>query len=107
LTVLENFLNEFQGCLLVVSHDRYFMDKVVDELMVFEGEGKISWFNGNYTEYFLSQKEKQTEKAIPQKIQTKPNAQKINFNQKRELGQLEKELPKLQSEKEKLTGKLS
>src|SRR5690606_10019082 len=53
LTVLENFLNDYQGCLLVVSHDRYFMDKVVDEIMVFEGDGKIDWFLGNYTEYYL------------------------------------------------------
>ena len=109
LTVLENFLNEFQGCLMIVSHDRYFMDKVVDELMVFEGDGKISWFNGNYTEYFLTQKESQPEKPIEvKKTETvKTVSKKMNFNQKRELEQLEKELPELQNQKETLTSKLS
>ena len=109
LTVLENFLNEFQGCLMVVSHDRYFMDKVTDELMVFEGEGKISWFNGNYTEYFLTQKENQPEKAVEsKKAETaKMVSKKLSFNQKKELEQLEKELPALQNQKEILTTKLS
>lgn len=111
LTVLEDFLNDYQGCLLVVSHDRYFMDKVVDELMVFEGAGKISWFNGNYTEYFLTQKEsekrsieKSTERPAEKVKQT---AKKLGFNEKRELEQLENQLPVLQDLKEKLTQKLS
>lgn len=114
LTVLENFLNEYQGCLLVVSHDRYFMDKVTNELMVFEGNGKISWFNGNYTEYFLAQKskEKEAEKKTIQMqdsktISDKNASKKLSFKEKKELEQLEKELPELENLKENLTQKLS
>ncbi|MBA5629429.1 ABC-F family ATP-binding cassette domain-containing protein [Moheibacter lacus] len=113
LTVLENFLRDFQGCLLIVSHDRYFMDKVVDEMMVFEGDGKINWFLGNYTEYFLIQKELEETKKIQEKpkekIQetSKANAKKVSFKEKREFETLEKEIPKLQELKENLTDKLS
>ncbi|MDR1876156.1 MAG: ABC-F family ATP-binding cassette domain-containing protein [Flavobacteriaceae bacterium] len=112
LTVLENFLNEYQGCLLIVSHDRYFMDKVVDELMIFEGDGKISRFIGNYTRYYLTTKEKEApkgnesnKKELKATAITKP--QKISFKEKRELESLEKEIPKLEKEKEELTCKLS
>ena len=113
LTVLENFLNDFQGCLLIVSHDRYFMDKVVDEMMVFEGEGKINWFLGNYTEYFLIQKEVEEEKKIQEKPKekvqevSKSGTKKLSFKEKREFEELENQLPKLQELKEKLTSKLS
>jgi len=113
LTVLEDFLNDYQGCLLIVSHDRYFMDKVIDELMVFEGDGKISWFNGNYTEYFLVQREKEPGKRTADKSREKTteraqqNAKKLGFKEKRELEQLENQLPDLQSLKEKLAQKLS
>lgn len=113
LTVLENFLNDFQGCLLIVSHDRYFMDKVVDEMMVFEGEGKINWFIGNYTEYFLLQKELEEQKKIQErpkeKVQEeiKPNARKLSFKEKREFEELETEIPKLQKLKEELTIQIS
>lgn len=114
LTVLENFLNEYQGCLLVVSHDRYFMDKVTEELMVFEGNGKISWFNGNYTEYFLSLKSKETEKKPTGKTEEKPvqaaqpvASKKMSFKEKKEFEDLEKALPELEILKEELTRKLS
>jgi len=113
LTVLEDFLNDYQGCLLIVSHDRYFMDKVIDELMVFEGDGKISWFNGNYTEYFLVQKEKESGKRTAEKNREKPvekprqNSGKLGFKEKRELEQLENQLPDLQDLKDELTRKLS
>jgi len=113
LTVLENFLNDFQGCLLIVSHDRYFMDKVVDEMMVFEGEGKINWFIGNYTEYFLLQKELEEQKKIQErpkeKVQEeiKSNARKLSFKEKREFEELETEIPKLQKLKEELTIQIS
>lgn len=113
LTVLENFLNDFQGCLLIVSHDRYFMDKVVDEMMVFEGEGKINWFIGNYTEYFLLQKELEEQKKIQErpkeKVQEeiKSNARKLSFKEKREFEELETEIPKLQKLKEELTNQIS
>lgn len=113
LTVLENFLNDFQGCLLIVSHDRYFMDKVVDEMMVFEGEGRINWFIGNYTEYFLLQKELEEQKKIQErpkeKVQEeiKSNARKLSFKEKREFEELETEIPKLQKLKEELTIQIS
>jgi len=118
LTVLENFLKDYQGCLLVVSHDRYFMDKVTEELMVFEGEGKISWFNGNYTEYFLAQKIKESEKKNTdkpvEKQEIKSNSanvsgssKKMSFKEKKELEDLEKLLPELENLKEELTEKLS
>ncbi|MDO5655884.1 MAG: ABC-F family ATP-binding cassette domain-containing protein [Flavobacteriaceae bacterium] len=101
LTVLENFLNDYQGCVLVVSHDRYFMDKIVDELMIFEGEGKISTFFGTYTEYFLDQKAQQQERVkekpaeiiLPVKTDNK-----LSYKEKRELEELEKTLSKLEKE---------
>lgn len=115
LTVLENFLNEYQGCVLIVSHDRYFMDKVVDELMIFEGNGKISWFIGNYTDYYLKSKEKENEiikdvskKEIKNSNPTNGNkSPKLSFKEKRELEMLEKEIPQLEEEKNKLTEQLS
>lgn len=113
LTVLENFLRDYQGCLLIVSHDRYFMDKVTDELMVFEGEGKISWFNGNYTEYFLHAKnsketDKKQEKPIEIQKETPSNtARKLSFKEKREMEELEIQVVELQELKEKLTEEIS
>lgn len=113
LTVLENFLRDYQGCLLIVSHDRYFMDKVTDELMVFEGEGKISWFNGNYTEYFLHVKntketDKKQEKPIEiQKEIPSNTARKLSFKEKREMEELEIQVIELQELKEKLTEEIS
>lgn len=117
LTVLENFLNEYQGCLLIVSHDRYFMDKVTDELMIFEGEGKTSWFIGNYTQYYLQKKELENtkdEKEKSKKINISPSineeinkTKKLSFKEKRELELLEKEIPKLEKEKENLTELIS
>lgn len=117
LTVLENFLNEYQGCLLIVSHDRYFMDKVTDELMIFEGEGKISWFIGNYTQYYIQKKELENtkdEKEKSKKINISPSineelnkTKKLSFKEKRELELLEKEIPKLEKEKENLTELIS
>lgn len=115
LTVLENFLNEYQGCVLIVSHDRYFMDKVVDELMIFEGNGKISWFTGNYTDFYLKSKEKENEiikdvskKEIKNSNPTNGNkSPKLSFKEKRELEMLEKEIPQLEEEKNKLTEQLS
>lgn len=117
LTVLENFLNEYQGCLLIVSHDRYFMDKVVDELMIFEGNGEISWFIGNYTQYYLQKKEaesakyetKKTKKITTTSSQNKvlTNTKKLSFKEKRELELLEKEIPELEQEKENLTELIS
>lgn len=106
LTILEQFLNDYGGCLITVSHDRYFMDKVVDELMIFEGEGKISTFYGTYTEYFLDQKAQQLErskqKVAVEKVATKPktNDNKLTYNERKEFEKIGKELPKLEQKRD-------
>lgn len=103
LTVLEQFLNDYGGCLMIVSHDRYFMDKVVDELMIFEGQGEISNFYGTYTEYFLDQKAQQLEEVKQKEIVEKPKVNsevKLSYKEKKEFQELEKSLPKLEKEKQ-------
>jgi ABC transport system ATP-binding/permease protein len=114
LEVLEEFLTQFQGCLLLVSHDRYFMDKLVDHLFVFEGEGKVRDFPGNYSEYrTVLKQEEQEEKEIALRKeqvvieQPKASGKKVSFNDKREFENLEKEINNLGIEKNKLTEKLS
>lgn len=110
LTVLEQFLNDYAGCLLIVSHDRYFMDKVVDELMIFEGQGEISNFYGTYTEYFLDQKAQQIEQAKQKEVVEKPKPKsdnKLSFNEKKELEKLEKTLIELEKKKEILESQLN
>ncbi|MCB9033070.1 MAG: ABC-F family ATP-binding cassette domain-containing protein [Chitinophagales bacterium] len=114
LNVLEDFLLEFKGCLIIVSHDRYFLDKLTDWLFVFEGNGKIENFIGNYKDYKYQKKqelkqEKQVEKEQATKVdkpKDKPK-QKLSYKEKIELEQLEKEIPILQTEKENLSNKLS
>lgn len=122
LSVLENFLSEFPGCLLIVSHDRYFMDRLVDHLFVFEGNGVIRDFPGNYTQYRIWQKEQQP--AASQQVTVKPEENKNtairqsatensktkrqpSFKEKREFEMLEKEIAELTKEKEDITQKLS
>ncbi len=108
LSILEQFLLEFSGVLIIVSHDRYFMDKLVDSLLVFEGTGNIWEYPGNYTQYRIAedQKEKQTtitptkNVAAVIEVPTKNEKKKLSFNEKREFENLEKELPKLEQEKE-------
>ena len=118
LAVLENFLSEFQGCLLIVSHDRYFMDRLVDHLFVFEGNGYIRDFPGNYTIYRIWQKEQEQKTlSVPAQTGSTPPAQqetnssvskkKLSFNEKREFEQLEKEIPKLEQQKAALNEKLA
>lgn len=116
LSVLENFLNDFPGCLLIVSHDRYFMDRLVDHLFVFEGEGVIRDFPGNYTQYRASQKEEQqqlpvTGNRLPVTSNLKPETGQIkrqpSFKEKREFEILEKEIAQLTKEKETITNKLN
>ena len=108
LGVLENFLCEFQGCLLIVSHDRYFMDRLVDHLFVFEGDGVVRDFPGNYSHYRIE--EKATKEIPSAKIQA-PNSnivatstdnkklKKLSYKDQRELELLEKEMPDLEQEK--------
>jgi ATP-binding cassette subfamily F protein uup len=127
LAVLENFLNDYQGCVLIVSHDRYFMDRLVDHLFVFEGEGEVRDFPGNYTQYRLWQKENEkkenkwdaleagkrkgatTEDMITQKPEAAKIASKrvLSFKEKREFEILEKEIQDLEKEKQSLTNEMS
>lgn len=115
LSVLENFLSEYQGCLLIVSHDRYFMDRLVDHLFVFEGDGVVRDFPGNYTLYRIAQKEeeqkkRQQEQTIAPQVQQQASVgqkKKMSFNEKREFEQLGKDIPKLEQEKADITEKMS
>lgn len=113
LTVLENFLFEFPGCLMVISHDRYFMDRIVDHLFVFEGEGIIHDFPGNYATYRVEKdwiENKSVTPVIPSKQQAAEpthSKKKAGFNEKREFDLLTKELEKMNKEKEQLAVQLS
>jgi ABC transport system ATP-binding/permease protein len=108
LNVLEDYLNNFPGNVLIVSHDRYFMDKVVDELFVFEKQGEISSFPGNYTDYqdhiaYIEKKKQKAEKELKPKAEKKPNEKKkFGFKEKREFELLENELEDLNNEKQEL-----
>lgn len=114
LTVLESFLSLFQGCLIIVSHDRYFMDKIVDHLLVFEGEGKIKDFIGSFTEYRDQQAQnKNTKKNEPAKPteekQTKNtnSKRKLSFKEQKELENIEKEMPVLKEKQDEILEKLN
>lgn len=113
LSVLENFLLDFQGCLLIVSHDRYFMDRLVDHLFVFEGNGEIRDFPGNYSQYREWQKdsenavepdEKKAEAARP--VTASTQKKKLTYKEQREFESLEKELADLEQEKKEISEKL-
>ena len=108
LNVLEDYLDKFDGCLMIVSHDRYFMDKLVDHLFVFEGQGIIRDFPGNYTDYRATEGGLKSVKEVVQKpSNTETNGskkvvdgpRKMTFNEKRELEQIEKELSQLEIQK--------
>lgn len=121
LNVLEQYLLGFQGCLIVVSHDRYFMDKVVDHLFVFHGNGDVQDFPGNYTQYreYARQKAKADADNAPAKnIQPADNKRtantaadtrprRLSFKEKRELEELEQQMPVLEQEKRDLEQQLS
>ena len=114
LNVLEEYLKNFRGCLIVVSHDRYFMDKVVDHLFVFHGEGKVQDFPGNYTQYREASKECRSSEVQEfrslegkgTKVKTEQK-RKLSFKEKKELEELEEKLPKLEEEKATLEALLS
>lgn len=118
LNVLEEYLSVFSGCLIVVSHDRYFMDKVADHLLVFNGNGNIKDFPGSYTAYRVWRKEQEAKQSqasvkptpsIPPKTE-KPKERvkgKLSFNEKREFEALEVEIPKLEAEKATLEAEMS
>jgi ATP-binding cassette subfamily F protein uup len=105
LNVLEEFLLDYPGNLLVVSHDRYFMDKIVDALFVFRGEGEVENFPGNYSDfraYDSSSEAETTEEVVVEKIEKtakKETKNTLNFNEKREFGALEVEIERLQKRK--------
>ena len=126
LNVLEDYLKNFQGCLIVVSHDRYFMDRVVDHLFVFHGNGEVQDFPGNYTQYRLEAKSdgykntttsssksnnlrgNQLPAAPMENKKTKTEQKRrLSFKEKRELEELEKMLPELEEEKTQLEALLS
>lgn len=116
LQVLEEYLKDFAGCVIVVSHDRYFMDKVVDHLLVFKGEGEIQDFPGNYTQYrewcrlqpktegegAEKKATKPTVKEQPSATQKKEGKRKMTYKEKREYEQLTKELEQLENEQKTL-----
>jgi len=109
LNVLENFLLDFPGCLIVVSHDRYFMDKIVDHLFVFRGKGVIEDFPGNYSDYRVYEESAPKETASSEK-ESKPKndwktsneEKKLTYNEQKEYKKLERDISKLEKEKEKL-----
>ena len=119
LQILEEYLQDFPGCVIVVSHDRYFMDKVVDHLLVFKGEGEIQDFPGNYTQFrdFQKMKSKEEEQQKPTK-NSSPTAneqkkdyrnntkRKMSFKEKREYEQLSDKIAQLEEEKQKLEEEL-
>jgi ATP-binding cassette subfamily F protein uup len=128
LNILEEYLATFKGCVIVVSHDRYFMDKVVDHVLVFKGQGEIKDFPGNYTQYreadsdkrlVVSGKrsmERETVKPLKSlnplsatsgKTQQTPLSPKLSFKEKRELELLEQKIPELEAEQSRLETELS
>lgn len=121
LNILEDYLQTFKGCVIVVSHDRYFMDKVVDHLFVFEGDAVVRDFPGNYTQYreSLDQKKEQATKSKEEtksqetrvksqdNQERKESVRKMTFNEKREFEALEEDIPKLEKEKAEIENKLS
>ena len=112
LNVLEDYLTNFQGCLIVISHDRYFMDRVVDHIFVFHGGGNVQDFPGNYTQYRLEQGAKNQEQR-PNTTETKTEKvkteqkRKLSFKEKKELEELEVLMPELEAEKAALEALLS
>jgi len=119
LGVLENFLGDFPGCLLIVSHDRYFMDRLVDHLFIFEGDGVVRDYPGNYSTYRLSLKEKdeapkatlvavsdEKKSVTSEKKPQAPEKRKLSYNEKREWDNLQKEMSELEKEKKLVSEKI-
>ncbi len=111
LSILEDFLQTYQGCIVIVSHDRYFMDKLVDHLFVFEGDGVVRDFPGNYTQYREwerdQEKIKAPEPAAKEMSIAENKTRKMSFKEKRELEQLEKDIESLEHEKKMLDEQLA
>jgi len=113
LNVLENFLLDFPGCLLVVSHDRYFMDKIVDHLFIFQGSGVIQDFPGNYSDYRAYEDSQIQEQKTPSKVEMKKKwketSEKIvlTYDQQKEFKKLEREIKKIESQKEEIQNRFT
>ena len=117
LSVLEDYLSKFKGCVIVVSHDRFFLDRIVDHLFVFKGNGVVKDFPGDYSTYRhcldMESKMAKTEakadsaKASEQRKPKRDNSNKLSYKEKRELEELEKRLPELETEKNELEGRMS
>ena len=120
LTVLENFLLQFQGSLIIVSHDRYFMDRIVDHVLAFEGDGVIKDFVGNFSEYREKKSQEKNEKvsapvvATPKKEEAvQPTStpavpvKKLSFKEQKELNDIDKEMPKLEKQRAEILAKLN
>ena len=119
LNILEEYLQQFKGCVIVVSHDRYFMDKVVDHLLAFQGSARIKDFPGNYTQYrewkevqeLLEKEKEQAAKPKEEKVQQvqpkNDEKKKLSFKEKREFEELDALIPQLEEEKAKLENELS
>ena len=117
MQVLEEYLADFPGCVIIVSHDRYFMDKVVDHILVFKGQGNIKDFPGNYTQYrewtddeekqATETEEKKQEQRKEQESRGEKQKTKLSYKEKREFEQLEKDIEQLETEKKNIEDKLS
>jgi ATP-binding cassette subfamily F protein uup len=121
LAVLENFLSDYQGCLIIVSHDRYFMDRLVDHLLVLEGDGVIRDFPGNYSQYRDWLKVNNAEDAFPNEepalktanpgtpktASTQPDKRQLSYKEKREFETLEQDIQRLTVEKQQITDQLN
>jgi ATP-binding cassette subfamily F protein uup len=115
LGVLENFLSDYPGCLMIVSHDRYFMDRLVDHLFVFEGDGIVRDFPGNYSQYRIWLKEKEDEektevKPVKQEVVAAPakeEKRKMTYKEKREFETIQQDIANLEKEKQAITEKMN
>ncbi len=114
LQVLEEYLQDFPGCVIVVSHDRYFMDKVVDHILVFKGDGVIDDFPGNYTQYrnfsALQSKEKSTSSSVAKEKEKKnyhnDTRRRLSYKEKMEFEQLEKDITQLEQQQHEIEQQL-
>lgn len=109
LNVLEDFLEKFTGCLVLVSHDRYFMDHLVNELFVFEGNGKIQPFNGNYSDYRLQEDAEESAPVVTKKPEAPAPTEfkkKVSFKEKKEHEELQKQISRLEVEKKSISEQL-
>lgn len=110
LNVLEEFLTNFPGILMLVSHDRYLIDRLTDQLFIFEGEGNVQIYSGNYTDYRLEQEEPKQQvkvKAMTEKAETETPKRKLSFKEQKELDDLEIDTKKLEKNIESLTEELN